>query len=118
MALFKSNVTLSRMDSIVFEWDENPILDPAIYIRMIASELDSYTDQVRRIKLLDNGMVQLHDFTIPNTEKNLVNASRLNAADLPQWMKDRLSVLQICDDGEAVDGVGQKVSEKVFYVIE
>jgi hypothetical protein len=56
---------------------------------------------------------------MPTTEKNLGFKHRLNDASyFPDWVKERISVLQICESGATVEGVGQKVSDKVFYVIE
>jgi hypothetical protein len=37
---------------------------------------------------------------------------------MPEWIKQKIAVLQICEAGEQIDGVGQKVSESTYYVIE
>jgi hypothetical protein len=56
---------------------------------------------------------------MPHIEKNFGKQDRLNNASyLPDWVKERISVLQICESQTIVEGVGQKVSDKVFYVIE
>ena len=55
---------------------------------------------------------------MPATEKNLPHKDRLNIGAMPQWVKERIAVLQICESGTTIDGVGQKVSENVYYVIE
>jgi hypothetical protein len=60
----------------------------------------------------------MYSFAMPTTEKNLPPKGRLNIGDIPQWAKERISVLQICESGTTIDGVGQKVSENVYYVIE
>jgi hypothetical protein len=55
---------------------------------------------------------------MPAHEKNLVKKQRLNIGDIPEWIKERIAVLQICQIGDSIDGVGQKVSDSAYYVIE
>jgi len=85
---------------------------------MVSEALCTPIKQVWRVKLHDDNTAELYSFAIPMTEKNLPAAKCLNTAALPQWVKDRVAVLQICEHGDIVEGVGQKVSERVFYVIE
>jgi hypothetical protein len=85
---------------------------------MIAEDLDRPIEQVWRVRFNDDNTVSLFSFAMPAHEKNLINKQRLNAADIPTWIKERVAVLQICQAGDSVDGVGQKVSESAYYVIE
>jgi hypothetical protein len=86
------------------------------FINMVSEALCTPIEQIWRVKINDNGAVDMYSFALPQPEKNLHIGTRLN--DLPQWIKERISVLQICEQGDIVDGVGQKLSDKVFYVIE
>jgi hypothetical protein len=87
------------------------------FMNMISLSLDRPIEQVWRVKLHDDGSADLYSFAMPK-EKNLDNTHRLNEVSLPQWVKERISILQICNDGEVIDGVGQRVSKGVYYVVE
>jgi hypothetical protein len=105
------------MDAIVME-GESMTMHPEDFMGMVSKSLECHIEQVWRVKFMDDGTVDMYSFAMPQ-QKNLPAASRLNnAASLPDWVNERISVLQICESGAVVGGVGQKVSEKVFYVIE
>jgi hypothetical protein len=87
------------------------------FMNMISESLARPIEQVWRVKLLDDGSIDMYSFAMPQ-QKNLPTTHCLNNASLPDWIRERISVLQICDKGETIEGVGQKVSDKVFYVIE
>ena len=109
-------VMITRVDSHVMESDK-PTLDRGDFMRMVCNTLDSKMEQTWRVRILDNGMVRLQSFAMP--QKNLDVSSCLNdVSQLPDWIKQRIAVLQICEYGDIVSGVGQKVSDKVFYVLE
>jgi hypothetical protein len=112
---FKRN-PIGRIDEIVMEGDS--VLDPLSYMMMISADLNCPLEQVWRVKLLPDSQIELSDFTMPKTSKNFKTTRCLNEGDIPEWINQRISVLQICEVGGQVDGVGQKVSDKVFYVIE
>jgi hypothetical protein len=87
------------------------------FINMVSEALCTPIEQIWRVKIEEDGSVHTYSFAMPQ-EKNLPAARCLNTAALPDWIKERISVLQICEQGDIVDGVGQKLSDKVFYVIE
>ena len=107
---------IANVDRHVME-NDNPTLDRGDFMRMVCNTLDSKMEQVWRVKFLDDGSVAMYSFAMP-PQKNLPNPECLNAASLPDWIKERLAVLQICQTGDVVEGVGQKLSDQVFYVIE
>ena len=113
--MYKSSIVIERVDYLLMEKGAS-VFPKTEFMNMIAQSLDRPIEQVWRVKLLDDGTFHTHSFALPQPEKNLHIGTRLN--DLPQWIKERISVLQICDTGETVEGVGQKVSDRVFYVIE
>jgi len=80
--------------------------------------IDEPIDKYDEVRFYDDDTVALYSFAMPQTEKNLPPTHRLNRESIPQWISERICVLQICEDGDIVDGVGQKVSDRVFYVIE
>jgi hypothetical protein len=113
----QSSVTIERMDNLIME-GKSPTIDPHDFRMVIANDLNHPLTQVWRVRLYENGTVSLYSFAMPAIEKNFGIQPRLNIGDIPQWVKERVSVLQICESGAIVEGVGQKVSDRVFYVIE
>jgi hypothetical protein len=113
--IYKSSIVIERIDYLLMEQGE-AVFPKSEFMNMIAESLDCHIEQVWRVKFYDD-RVAIYSFAMPQ-EKNLGIPQRLNAEDTPQWIKDRVAVLQICDKGETIDGVGQKVSESTYYVIE
>jgi hypothetical protein len=113
----QSSVTVERMDNIIME-GKSPTIDPNDFRMMIANDLNRPLEQVWRVRLYEDGTVSLYSFAMPHIEKNFGIQPRLNIGDIPQWVKERVSVLQICESGDIINGVVQKVSDRVFYVIE
>jgi len=113
----QSSITIERMDEIIME-GKSPTISPSDFRMMIAEDLNHPLEQVWRVRFHNDNTVAMYSFAMPQTEKNLGVQDRLNIGDIPQWAKERISVLQICESGTTVEGVGQKVSENVYYVIE
>lgn len=107
---------ITKVDIHIMESD-NPTLDRGDFMRMVCNTINSKMEQTWRVRFHDDGTVAVYSFAMP-PQKNLTAAECLNEAALPVWIKERLAVLQICEQGDIVEGVGQKVSDKVFYVIE
>ena len=109
---------IERIDYLLIEQGEGKSVFPqSEFTNMISEALCSPIEQVWRVKFYDD-KVAIYSFAMPITEKNLPPTQRLNAQDTPQWIKERVAVLQICEQGDIVDGIGQKVSESTYYVIE
>jgi hypothetical protein len=117
MVMYRSSIVIERIDEIIMSGN-SPTIEPPYFMQMVSEALCSPIEQVWRVKFNENNTAELYSFAIPMTEKNLPAAKRLNTAALPQWVRDRVSVLQICEQGDIVEGVGQKVSERIYYVIE
>ena len=116
--MYKTSVVIERIDYLIMEQGEGDAVFPqSEFMNMISESLCTPIEQIWRVKLHDDGSAELYSFAMPQ-EKNLNNKLRLNKVSLPNWVNERIAVLQICDDGETVDGVGQRVSKGVYYVIE
>jgi len=113
----QSSISIERIDEIIME-GKSPTISRYDFRMMIAEQLLHPLEQVWRVRFYDDGTVAMYSFAMPTTEKNLPSKDRLNRGDMPQWTKERIAVLQICESGTILDGVGQKVSERVYYVIE
>jgi hypothetical protein len=114
---YKSSIAIERMDKLIMEVRSHTIA-PKDFMAMIAENLEQPIEQVWRVKFHDDDTVSLYSFAMPHIEKNFGKQDRLNNALLPDWVKERVAVLQICESGDTIKGLGQKVSDKVFYVIE
>jgi len=113
-----SSIKIERIDDIIME-GKSPTIRREDFRMMVAEELNRPLEQVWRVRFYGDGTVALYSFAMPTTEKNLGVQDRLNDASyLPRWVNERVSVLQICESGTILEGVGQKVSDNVFYVIE
>ena len=116
--IYKSSVVIERMDYLMMEKGGGEQVFPkSEFMAMVSESLCTPIEQIWRVKFYDD-KVAMYSFAMPQTEKNLPPTQRLNAADIPQWIKERIAVLQICEQGDIVEGVGQKLSDEVFYVIE
>jgi hypothetical protein len=113
----QSSISIERMDDIIME-GKSPTISRDDFRMMIAEQLLHPLEQVWRVRFHNDNTVAMYSFAMPTTEKNLPSKDRLNIGAMPQWAKERIAVLQICESGTTVEGVGQKVSENVYYVIE
>ena len=110
------SVSLSRIDQIFME-DEPLFMGQQDYLRIIARQANKPIEQIYRVKFENDGAIRFYSFALP--KKNLAQDSCLNDVSmLPLWVQERLAILQICQEGQSIEGVGQKVSENVYYVIE
>lgn len=83
-------------------------------LQMKQEEID--LDNIWRVKVYPDGLVEINDFTMPSKTGKLMD--KISQADIPDWIRDALAVLQIVDDGTTVDGVGRKISEQIYYLVE
>lgn len=83
-------------------------------ILMIQETLDM--QNIWRVKVNPDGSYTLNDFTMPSQSDNI--EKQIPEDQVPRWVLEQVSVLQITDNETTVDGVGKKVSGSVFYVFE
>ena len=110
-----NSIPISMVDMYVMEAC-NPTLARDGYMAMVVRKLNSKLENTWRVKF-DHDGVRLTDFSLPPNQKNLPDTKCLNEQSLPDWVKKRLAILQICEQGTIVDGIGQRVSENTYYVI-
>ena len=83
---------------------------------LMERQLDLPLDNIWRVELRDNDRVKLTDFTMPSSSPILNKTIPIK--DAPSFIRDGLAVLQISQDGVHVDGVGKRISDTVYYVVE
>jgi len=91
-------------------------ITPLGLLAMIQDQFELPLSNVWRVHVLDNGMVELNDFTMPSNTGKLRESFKQE--ELPQWIQDSLSVLMIVDQGSTVEGVGKKITDSIFYLME
>ena len=85
-------------------------------LRMVQEQFNLPLQNVWRVHVLPNGMVELNDFTLPSSTGKIRDVFKQE--NLPQWIQDSLSVLMIVDQGVTVGGLGKKISDSIFYLLE
>ena len=92
---------------------EIPRLINAI-MRMVQQDIP--LEQVWRVEMKGSGRVILNDFTMPSASSKIKKVIKL--IDAPKFIRDAVSVLQIAPNGTTVDGVGKKIDEDIYYIVE
>jgi hypothetical protein len=92
---------------------EIPSLIKAI-MRMTQQEIP--LEQIWRVEIKGSGRVILNDFTMPSASSKIKKIIKLT--DAPKFIRDAVSVLQIAPDGTSIEGVGKKIDEDIYYIVE
>jgi hypothetical protein len=85
-------------------------------IKMVEEQFNLPLTNVWRVLVNNNGTVELNDFTLPSSTGKMRDVFKQE--NLPQWIQDSLSVLMIVDQGVTVEGVGKKITDSIFYLME
>lgn len=87
-----------------------------VAIKMVQEQFNLPLTNVWRVHMLPTGLVELNDFTLPSGSGKI--RETFKQEDLPLWVQDSLSVLMIVDQGTTVEGLGKKITEDIFYILE
>lgn len=91
-------------------------LNPEALLRMVGEQFNLPLQNIWRVHVLNNNQVELNDFTLPSSSGRI--RETFLQENLPQWVQDSLSVLMIVDQGVTVEGVGKKINDSIFYLLE
>lgn len=107
-----------EVDEVLFGYDEsfNVTVQKPMLLHMIEEQFELPLTNVWRVHVLKDGMVELNDFTMPSSTGKMRDVFKQE--NLPQWIQDSLSVLMIVDQGVTVEGVGKKITDSIFYLME
>ena len=81
---------------------------PVMYVDMVT---DRFGDKIYRLARLKNGR-----HYSPNPYKEVTSEEHCQQSDVPQWVVDRVSTLQIVDDETYVEGVGYKHCDNAYTI--
>jgi hypothetical protein len=87
-----------------------------IALRMVQEQFELPLTNVWRVLVNNDGTVELNDFTLPSSSGKMRDVFKQE--NLPEWIQDSLSVLMIVDQGVTVEGVGKKITDSIFYLME
>ena len=87
-----------------------------VYGRILMIQEPIPMQNVWRVQISNDGLYMLNDFTMPSQSDTI---EKLIPKDqVPKWLLEQVSVLQIADNETSIEGVGKRVSGSVFYVFE
>ena len=105
-----------EVDRVIFGGHLKGDLNSNILMRMIEEQFNLPLQNIWRVHVLPSSMVELNDFTLPSGTGKMRDVFKQE--NLPQWIQDSLSVLMIVDQGAMVEGVGKKIGDSIFYILE
>lgn len=109
--MYDDRLTFNNMCGV-----EYTTLTPNMVLAMTTADTDAFW----RIEELSNGEVQSMYIGLgPIDSERIVMYN--TTSDLPEWAKDRIAVLRMlpCDPtNSVVFGVGRRISEHIFWVVE
>jgi hypothetical protein len=105
-----------EVDYVLFNEKKDLLNHRKQILHMIQQQFELPLTNVWRVHVLNNGMVELNDFTLPSSTGKMRDVFKQE--NLPQWIQDSLSVLMIVDQGVTVEGVGKKITDSIFYLME
>jgi hypothetical protein len=89
---------------------------PSLIKALMRMQTELPLDNVWRVEMKGSGRIILNDFTMPSASSKIKKIIKL--IDAPKFIRDGVSVLQIAPDGTSVEGVGKKIDEDIYYIVE
>ena len=89
---------------------------PSLIRALMCMQTELPLENVWRVEIKGSGRVILNDFTMPSASSKIKKVIKL--IDAPKFIRDGVSVLQIAHDGTSIEGVGKKIDEDIYYIVE
>jgi hypothetical protein len=89
---------------------------PSLIKAIMRMQTELPLDNVWRVEMKGSGRIILNDFTMPSASSKIKKIIKL--IDAPKFIRDGVSVLQIAPDGTSIEGVGKKIDEDIYYIVE
>lgn len=105
----------TAVDNVLFREDASTSIIVGVLL-MVEEQFNLPLTNVWRVLVNNDGTVELNDFTLPSSTGKMRDVFKQE--NLPQWIQDSLSVLMIVDQGVTVEGVGKKITDSIFYLME
>ena len=85
-------------------------------LAMMASG-DGAAPELLRVSIDDEGKFDIVDFTTPSVSGRVL-LRHASQGEVPQWVIEAVSMLRITDRNSVVQGVGFKVQDRVYYIVD
>ena len=95
---------------------KSPAEIPSLINAIMRMQTHLPLENVWRVEMKGSGRVILNDFTMPSASSKIKKIIKL--IDAPKFIRDGVSVLQIAPDGTSIEGVGKKIDEDIYYIVE
>lgn len=89
---------------------------PSLINALMRMQTELPLENVWRVEMKGSGRAILNDFTMPSASSKIKKIIKL--IDAPKFIRDGISVLQIAPDGTSIEGVGKKIDEDIYYIVE
>lgn len=89
---------------------------PSLIRCLMSMQTELPLENVWRVEMKGSGRVILNDFTMPSASSKIKKVIKL--IDAPKFIREGVSVLQIAPDGTSIEGVGKKIDEDIYYIVE
>lgn len=89
---------------------------PSLIKALMRMQTELPLENVWRVEVKGSGRVILNDFTMPSASSKIKKVIKL--IDAPEFIREGISVLQIAPDGTSIEGVGKKIDEDIYYIVE
>jgi hypothetical protein len=120
---------MNHVKELVNAWEDQRLLamieanDPKAWITTVLWDILGMMNQkelpmnnVWRVQVNPDGKYMVNDFTLPSQSSNIKKL--MPKTEVPRWVLEAISVLQIAEDDTTVDGVGKRISSSIYYIFE
>jgi hypothetical protein len=106
----------SRVVAMIYAEDPIEHIREIVYGRILMIQESLPMNNVWRVKVNPDDTYILNDFTMPSQSDTIEKL--IPKDEVPKWVLEQVSVLQIAENDTTVDGVGKKISGSIFYIFE
>lgn len=88
-----------------------------LWAAMETSIHGSEYNDLLRVSIRDSGNFDIVDFTTPRRAGKVLLENALQC-EVPEWIMQTVSMLRIADTNSTIDGVGFKLTDRVYYIVD
>ena len=87
-----------------------------ILLQMVVRTNDDEHRNHMRVDVNPDGTLNIVDFTLPSLGKK--QERNIPQEDVPKWILSTVSVLRVATEGDLVEGIGFKVSDRLYFIAD
>lgn len=96
----------------------HPVWDVNVLTTLQAlMSLNVNTNELLRVSINPHGRFDIVDFTTPRQGGRFLHKDAPQE-DIPAWIIETISILRITEPRSVVDGIGFKVHDRLYYIVE